>query len=60
MNNKDTEDLVEMFKRGPTETITLDNEDFDKLCEMLDNPPEPTEKMKELFKRYKMWEEGYD
>lgn len=60
MKDKYIENLVEMFKRGPTETTVLSDEDFDYFMEVLENPPEPTEKLKELFERHKQWEKEND
>jgi len=40
----------------PTEIITLEKEDFERLQKMLDGPPEANEKLKELMKSKPQWE----
>lgn len=46
---KEQQELIKMFRKGPTSKIKLGAEDAEKLVEMLENPPPPNGKLKELL-----------
>lgn len=52
MKDECTEEIIKMFEEVPSETIVLSDEDFEKLQEVIENPPEPSEKLRELFRKY--------
>lgn len=56
MKDECTEEIIKMFEEGPSETVVLSDDDFEKLLEVIENPPEPSEKMRELMNRRKRWE----
>jgi len=43
------------FDFGKAPVIVISDKAFDKLTEILDNPPEPTQALIDLMKRPKRW-----
>jgi membrane-bound lytic murein transglycosylase B len=50
--DEQTKEIVEMMQVTPAEVLTLSDEDFEKMMNVLENPPEPSEKLKEAFRKH--------
>lgn len=50
--DEQAKEIVEMMQVPPAEVLTLSDEDFEKMMNVLENPPEPSEKLKEAFRKH--------
>lgn len=50
--DEQAKEIVEMMRVTPAEVLTLSDEDFEKMMNVLENPPEPSEKLKEAFRKH--------
>lgn len=50
--DEQAKEIVEMMQVTPAEVLTLSDEDFEKMMNVLENPPEPSEKLKEAFRKH--------
>lgn len=54
---EDIQELIDMFKNGTVETIVLDEDTFEAIVDMLENPKEPPERLKKLLLESSVFEE---
>ena len=47
------DDLLELFKHPPQETLVLSPEDFDTFIQRLENPQPPNERLRAAMQRYR-------
>lgn len=53
MIDKLLENILNLFDNPPKSTIYLNQKEWDGLQELLENPPEPNEKLKKLLSKEK-------
>ena len=50
--DEQAKEIVAMMQATPAEILTLSDEDFEKMMDVLENPPEPSERLKEAFRKH--------
>ncbi len=50
--DEQAKEIVAMMQATPGEILTLSDEDFEKMMDVLENPPEPSERLKEVFRKH--------
>jgi len=56
----DVDDMENPFAGLVPETVRLSPEAYDRLMDVLENPPPPTERLTELMRSHALWERGVD
>ena len=46
------QEIVDMMNTPPTEVLLMSDEDFSTMMDILENPPEPSEKLREAFRKH--------